>query len=191
VNLVDEFFEQLDRLWDPEDGRVALHVIGTTALVLQTNYERGTKDGDVLEVPSLDPATSERLRAVGGPGSPLHHGTGMYLDLVGLGVPLLPAEPLWHEYPMQLLHFDIYVLDVADVVISKLKRWSASDHVRQMVERGFAKHPRLVERLNEVIRRFWFDARADLLPDMVARFHRAETDWFAIEPSAFALPELR
>lgn len=115
MNLVDDFFEELDRLWTPEEGgrRIPLHVIGTTALVLQTNYERGTKDGDVLEVP------------------------------------------------------------------------------RQMVERGFVKHPRLVERLNQMIQRFWFDARADLLPGMVARFHRVEADWFAKDPSPFALPELR
>ena len=49
--LVIEWFEDLDARWDrPTPEKIRLKIIGSSALMLQTSYERGTKDSDVLEL---------------------------------------------------------------------------------------------------------------------------------------------
>jgi len=50
VVLIKEFLKAIDARWKPVGGEpLALQVIGSAALMLQTNYDRGTKDSDVLE----------------------------------------------------------------------------------------------------------------------------------------------
>lgn len=47
---VKGFFQEIDRLWTPMGTeKIPLRVIGSGALLMQTDYVRGTKDGDVLE----------------------------------------------------------------------------------------------------------------------------------------------
>jgi hypothetical protein len=46
-----------------------LPIIGSAALMLQADYERGTKDSDVLETSELAGATGERLLLLSGKGS--------------------------------------------------------------------------------------------------------------------------
>jgi hypothetical protein len=51
VALVHDFFREMDGAWTgAERGKIRLRVIGCSALMLQTGYERGTKDSDVLEI---------------------------------------------------------------------------------------------------------------------------------------------
>ena len=48
--LINDFFIDIDRHWGAStEGKIPLRIIGSSALMLQTNYERGTKDSDVLE----------------------------------------------------------------------------------------------------------------------------------------------
>lgn len=108
----------------------------------------------------------------------------IYLDLVRRSLPFLPADPRWHAYPGSWEHLDVVVLDVADVCVSKLKRWTGSDRqdVSEMIARAALDHPRFVERFTSMVDRNQFDARADsLLPLMVERLHEVERDLFALD----------
>lgn len=184
----------LDARWKPlsGEGQVVLRVFGSAALFMQTNYVRGTKDGDVLETHELDSSMRERLRDLAGPDSEMYRRHKLYLDIVGPHIPMLPPNPLWHPTEYRLEHFDVRVLDIADVLISKLKRFSGSDRddIRAMIERGYVEHGRMLERMRAVVHRYEFDARADHLPEMVQRFHQLETDWFGLdEESHIGLPK--
>lgn len=85
--LVRKFLEGLDSVWAERSAKIELKVIGSTALMLQADYERGTKDSDVLETEALDPETQKRLLALAGQGIALHRRHRLYLDIVGNGVP--------------------------------------------------------------------------------------------------------
>ena len=52
---IEELLRDVDRAWTPANAhRVTLHVFGSTALMLQADYLRGTSDSDVLETKELD-----------------------------------------------------------------------------------------------------------------------------------------
>lgn len=77
------FFQEVDRLWTPlTPGKVLLRVIGSGALLLQTSYNRGTKDGDVLESLDLTAEIKAGLLALAGKDTDLHKRTRLYLDIV-------------------------------------------------------------------------------------------------------------
>lgn len=83
MTLIHEFFRELDAGWGtPPPAKVCLRVIGSSALMLQTDYARGTKDSDVLETNDLTDNVKSRLLAAGGMGSRLHTKYAMYLELV-------------------------------------------------------------------------------------------------------------
>lgn len=126
-----------------------------------------------------------------GPGTRLHDTHRVYLDVVAAHIPLLPPDPLWHHYPLPLDHFDIVVLDIADVLVSKLKRWNANDRAdaRAMIEGQHVDHDTLVQRFSATIEKYKFDGRADLLPLMADRLNRAEANWFLTDETAFDFPE--
>jgi hypothetical protein len=47
-----DFFQELDRLWQPnEPGKIRLLIIGVGALLLQTNYIRGVDETE-FELPN-------------------------------------------------------------------------------------------------------------------------------------------
>jgi hypothetical protein len=192
LSTIDDFLEDIDRAWSARDGApVELRVIGSTALFLQTTYERGTKDSDVVETDQLTVDVRERLMKLAGRGSRLHTKHRLYLDIVSPNVPLIPPDPTWHHYPAGLRHFRVLTLDVTDVVVSKLKRWSSNDRddVRAMVERGWVDHDELIRRFRALVESMRFDARCDLLPAMDERIHRIESDWFLVAATPFEFPE--
>jgi hypothetical protein len=187
VTRFEAFLDDLDDRWTYAlPDRLPFRVIGSTALFLQTDYERGTKDGDVLraERDGFDDAVCSELERLAGRNADVFDRHGMYLDLVRGSLPYLPVDPVWHRYPALWKHFDVTVLDVADVCVSKLKRWVGSDRedVSQMIQRSALEHPRFVERFRSMIERNGFDGRADeLLPLMVDRLHEVERDLFALD----------
>ncbi|MFT5680958.1 MAG: hypothetical protein ACI8RZ_001864 [Myxococcota bacterium] len=188
---IEDFFNELDDQWpDIEDPPITLKVIGSTALFLQTRYQRGTKDSDVIETEQLDAEVREQLRVLAGPGSKMHRRHRIYLDVVSKGIPLLPPEPQWNHFDLRLNNFTIQLLDIADVVVSKLKRFNTNDQddIRAMVEDGKVDHERMVERFKEVIERYKFDGRAQHLERMADRLNMAERDWFLVDETLF--PEL-
>lgn len=98
-------------------------MLGSVALMLQTDYARGTNDGDVLETASLTGESKSLLLVVAGAGTRLHRRHGTFLDVVASGLPFLPLGPTWHpltELNASLGILDVAVLDVVDVVVSKL-----------------------------------------------------------------------
>ncbi|MFO0760134.1 MAG: DUF6036 family nucleotidyltransferase [Byssovorax sp.] len=191
---LEDFFRTFDQRWGgTRDPRIELRVLGSTALMLQSDYIRGTNDGDVLETASISGETKERLLALGGKGSPLHLRHGLYLDVVPNGLPFLPHGPRWHPLPAlngSLRVFAVMVLDIVDVVVSKTKRFSANDQsdVQAMIDRDQVPHDRLVERFRSAVDVFSGDARAEDLPRYVRNLHRIERDMLGVGESEIELP---
>jgi len=166
---------------------------GSSPLMLQAEYERGTKDSDVLETDDLDERTRVRLIQLAGPGTDLHRRHRLYVELVSSALPFLPRVPLWHEISQLnegLQHFRLVVLDVVDVVVSKLMRLHANDiaDIEAMVERERVPHARLLERFLSAVKCFSMDARAEDLPRYVRNLHRVERDVFNVTETPIELP---
>jgi hypothetical protein len=161
--------------------------------MLQADYERGTKDSDVLETSELAGRTGERLHRLAGKGSDLHKRWRMYLEIVASGLPFLPQSPTWRdvaELNAKLRHFSIAALDVVDVVVSKLKRFNANDvsDIEAMVERDLVPHDDLILRFRSAVESYSMDSRADDLPSYVANLNRIERDLFGLPPTEIELP---
>lgn len=90
-----------------------------------------------------------------------------------------------------LRHFDISVLDVIDVVVSKLKRFSKDDagDVAAMIERGLVDHKNLIARFEAAVDRFSVDGRAEDLPRCIKTLNRVERDMFRVPESHIDLPD--
>ncbi|CAN5890384.1 hypothetical protein BH11MYX3_BH11MYX3_14760 [soil metagenome] len=184
--LVEEFFRELDGLW-PERSlpKIELKIMGSSALMLQCGYERGTKDSDVFETRELTSAIRMQLLALAGPSTELHRRRRMYLDIVSNGIPFLPGKPLWHPVLAlaDLAHLDVQVLDVVDVVVTKLKRFNVNDvsDIDAMCERHLVPHEVLVERFRSALEVFRYDARAHELPGYVGNLHRVESQLLHVD----------
>ena len=191
---IDDFLRDLDRGWDGAPGeRLTLHVIGSTALMLQVDYERGTKDSDILTTDRVDANVRQRLLALAGPGTLLHTRHRLYLDVVANGVPFLPHVSRWHpqrELDAGLRNLEILALDVVDVVVSKLKPFRPQDRddIAAMVDRGLVPHAALLARFRAAADRFMYDARANDLVHYVANLHRVERDLLGVAESEIELP---
>ena len=166
--------------------------MGPLAEVTIQAYERGTKDGDVLRTREIDDATKAALEKLAGPGTELHARHGVYLDVVSPNVPMLPSLPQWLPLPLDLENFSVRVLDVADVCVSKLKRFNGNDQrdIDAMVTLECLEHAKFADRFRMVIERYRFDGRADLLEGMAARFNQIERNSFLVDCTAFELPEI-
>ncbi len=150
MSTVEDFLAEVDGLWAPGDAtRVRLRLIGSTALMLATGYERGTKDSDIFETIDLTRETKQRLLAIAGPGTEVHRRRRMYLEIVANGVPFLPWPARWQaadELNQRLRHLEIAVLDVVDVVVSKLKRLNDNDltDIAAMIDLDLVRHDALL-----------------------------------------------
>jgi|GEM_PF-549945 hypothetical protein len=196
VNPIEQFFVELDGLWGGAEPRLALKVLGSTALMLQADYLRGTKDSDVLGVMPVEGEIKDKLRTLAGPGSrleALHH---FYLDVVPSGLPFLPHPPQFSpldsldSLDARLGSFQVSVLSVVDVVVSKLKRFNGHDRddVRAMVDMELVEHEPLLERFRSAVDRFSMDARADDLPAIIKHLHWVERECFFTRPTRIELP---
>lgn len=194
MSLLDEFFLAIDREWARETStRLRLSVIGSGALMLQADYRRGTKDSDVLETLDLSRDIQNRLVRIAGPGTTLHQRWKLYLDIVANGIPFLPADARWHPVaPLNatLTSIELRVLDVVDVVVSKLKRFNANDQadIDAMIQRGLVSHDALLARFRSAVDVFSYDARAEDLPRYVANLHQVERDMLDAVESEIELP---
>ena len=194
MQAISDFFVEIDRQWPREPAnKVRLSIIGCSALMLQASYERGTKDSDVFETVDLSADTKRCLVAIAGPGTELHRRRKLYIDIVANGVPFLPHAPVWHPVlglNQVLAHLEVVVLDVVDVVVSKLKRFHANDQsdIDAMIELGLVPHGRLIERFRAAVDEFIGDARAQDLPRYVAHLHRVERDMIGVAESEIDLP---
>ena len=82
-------------------------------------------------------------------------------------------------------------LDVTDLIVSKLKRFNATDDadVRAIAERGLLDHKRLVERFKKAVDRFSLDARAEDLPQVIKNFNKIERGYLGAPASKIDLPD--
>lgn len=113
---VEAFLIAIDKGWaQPSSTKITLCVIGSTSLLLQTDYVRGTKDSDVLETIDMAPEVKQALLALAGEDSLLAARHRMYLDIVARAIPFLPLAPTWHpmkELSSKLAHFQLEALDI-------------------------------------------------------------------------------
>lgn len=168
--LLHDFFREIDARWNgPPGTRVRLRILGSSALILQTDYERGTKDSDVLETHDVTADVKKRLLDLAGAGTDLHTRHRIYLDVVPNGIPFLPRRAVYHgltDLNATLRHLALEVLDVVDVVVAKLKRFHANDRsdIAAMVDLDLVPHEQLVSRFREAADSFAGDARVEELP---------------------------
>lgn len=131
MSQVDDFFRDLDRSWPlPAGAPITLRLLGSTALILQTSFQRGTKDSDILETDEITAEIESALLAVAGKDTDIHRRNRMYLEFLGAAFPFLPSDPLWHPVVQSgpdYQNFRLEVLDVVDVVIAKLARFHKTD----------------------------------------------------------------
>ncbi|PIP82624.1 MAG: hypothetical protein CO113_15685 [Elusimicrobia bacterium CG_4_9_14_3_um_filter_62_55] len=192
---IEAFLRDIDGRWKPEgEGKITLQVLGSCALMLQADYERGTKDGDVLETGQLTAPIKRRLSDLAGAGTDLHKRHRLYIDFVPAGLPFLPQRPDFHPAKSlaDLRRFRVEVLDAADVVVSKLKRFKPDDikDIRAMVvECGLVDHARLLERFHRAADWFSMDARSESLPRIVKNLNTVEREYFDAPPTRIELPE--
>jgi uncharacterized nucleotidyltransferase DUF6036 len=179
---------------DGTDPRGKGSAFGSSALMLQTGYERGTKDNDVLETQDLTADVKQRLLELAGAGTELHATHRIYLDVVPNGIPFLPQRAVYRgqtDLNATIRRLELEVLDVVDVVVAKLKRFHANDRsdIAAMVDLDLVPHERLVSRFREAADYFAGDARAEELPRYLSNLHIVERDFLAVEPTEIELPE--
>jgi hypothetical protein len=195
VQSVRDFLAEIDRRWPgPTGERIGLRIIGSVALLLQTDYERGTKDSDVLHTADLTENTKGCLIELAGEGTEIHRRHRLYIDIVANGIPFLPHVPLYHAVDTlnaSLLHFEIHALDVVDVIVSKLKPFRSNDRedIREMIRRGLVSHSRLLERFEDAVDDYAHTAGADDIPQFVGNLNRVERDMLGVAESVLDLPD--
>jgi len=185
----------VDAAWgQPFIGKLPLRVIGAGALLLQTEYDRGTKDSDILESSAIDATTQRRLVDLTKRGSPLHRRWLTFIEFVPRSLPLLPQAPRWREpsdLNEHLRHFRVEVLDVIDVVVSKLGRFHDDDQndIVAMIGMGLVPHAELVTRFRSAVDVSLGDASAERLPSSVRNLHRIERDEYLVDETDIELPD--
>lgn len=187
-----EFLAEIDARWKPVGAEpITLQVIGSAALMLQADYDRGTKDGDVLESRDGPAAIKEQLLALAGKRTKLHDQFRIYLDVAQRAILFLPQGPVFHPVKdIALNNFRVEVLDIVDVAVSKLKRYNGDDanDIRAMADRDLLDHARLVARFKGAADRFSIDARAPDVPRYLKNLHKVERDILGVTPSDIELP---
>jgi hypothetical protein len=112
MSVIHEFFGEIDAHW-ATDFPARLSIIGCGALMLQVDYERGTKDGDVFETLDLSDQTKTHLLALAGAGTAVAIRRKLYIDIVKNGIPFLPT---FLDGTVCYRHFDV----------SRSSRWTSS-----------------------------------------------------------------
>lgn len=195
VTLLEDFFVELDERWGPTpDARIRLQIIGSTALMLATNYRRGTKDSDVLGTLHATPDVRSRLENLGGKNSALFGRFGMYVEVVPLGLVFLPHQPRWH--PLEALNprlgsLELEVLDVVDVAVSKTMRFNANDRddIEAMIDSERVLYGPFIERFRSAADVCAHGADADKLPKCVKKnLHYVEREFFRVAETKIELP---
>jgi hypothetical protein len=130
------------------------------------------------------------LLELAGKETPISKQYRLYIDVVKRAILFLPQRPTFHPINLGLKNFNVEVLDITDVVLSKLKRFNSDDSndIRAMVDRGLLNHPLLIQRFSAAADWFSIDARATEVPKYLKRLHTVERDFLALPPSQIELP---
>ncbi|MBI2390240.1 MAG: hypothetical protein HYV09_11685 [Deltaproteobacteria bacterium] len=144
----------------------------------------------MIQTRALSEDVQRTLLALAGRDTRLHRTHRLYIDVVPAGLPFLPQRPVWHlleeEVPYQ--NFEVEVLDVIDVVVSKLKRFNANDRsdIDEMIARGHVAHEQFVARFRSAVDAHFGD---ESLPSYCAHFHTIERDAFGCDETEIELPD--
>ena len=191
--MIEYFFQELDKAWKPTGVEpILLPVIGSTALFLQCNYDRGTKDSDILEIDDI--AAGKALLKLAGQGSAFAGKHRMHIQLVTRGFPFLPPKAIFHSLdPLnaQLKHFKIEALDVVDVVVSKLKPFRVQDRddIQAVVNLGLVDPNKLLKRFLLAKEHWLMDSRGRELPSYIENLNLVQRDWLLVPETSIALPD--
>lgn len=193
--MLEDFFLELDERWKPVGIEpIRLPIIGCSALLLQINdFYRGTKDSDVLELGEISQTISKLLLKLAGPNTTIAKRRKCYLDMVQPAVPFLPPRALFHplhSLTKHLKNFQVEALDIADVVVSKLKPFRAGDldDINELVRLNLVSPRTLVERFSLAKESWLMDSRASHLPKLIENLNTILRDAFGVQEVTFALP---
>ena len=185
----------LDKRWQSQgEPRIRIRILGSMSLMLQTDYERGTKDGDILYAPPVEGLVKDRLLALGGQGTVLAKRHRVYIDVVTSGILMLPAQPQYIPIPgltARLTNFEVEALSIPDVVITKLKPFRPADieDINAMILRRHITHDQFLGLFQSAVDRFADSATgAAKLPQIVQNFNQIERDSFGVEETEIELP---
>jgi len=193
VKLIHRFLTEIDEKWKPVGSEpIRLRIIGSAALMLQTEYERGTKDSDILEAAEITPAIREQLLALAGPKAPLFVKYRMYIEVVTRAILFWPQAPLFQAVPdLPLKNFTVEVLDLTDVAVSKLKRFNQNDaaDIAALASKQLLDHQKLVTRFKAAIDFHSTSGFAEDFPKYIANLNRVERDNLGVKESSIELPD--
>lgn len=90
----------------------------------------------------------------------------------------------------RLKNFQLSVLDVTDVVVSKLKRFSSGDvdDIKSVVALNLIDPEHLVVRFKSAIDSWSMDSRSSDFPKYVENLHVVERDFLLVKESEIELP---
>jgi len=193
--MIENFFLEIDKKWKPKTAKpIRLPIIGSTALFLQSTYNRGTKDSDILEIGNLSKKITKSLLKIAGPGTAIAKRHRLYIDIVGQGLPFLPHPPFFH--PLNTLNkklgfFQIDVLDITDAVVSKLKLFRAQDlnDIQKLVQLDLINPKKLIERFILAKESWLLDSRALDLPKYVKNLNTILRDLLGVKEVEIELPK--
>ena len=148
---------------------------------------------NVFDAFGLAVETKEHLLRIAGVGTELATRRLMYVDIVRNGVPFLPHVPRWHaidELNRKLTRLEVFVLDVVDVVVSKLKPFRPNDRsdIDAMIALDLVPHDLLVERFRSAADDWAGGATADRLPLYVKNLNEVERDMLGEDETEIELP---
>ncbi len=165
------------------DDKVVLYMGGGAAILLAYEGQLRTEDVDLIGEKA---GVLKRLSDKAGKGSDLHRATEYYLDIVPPG--LFPQEWGWRGRAKRVdvpgvVHIDLRVLELHDLILSKLKRFAGKDRedIRGLCNRGDFESETLRSRFVQARLRYDHDEREKL--DGNYRF--LEIEFLALEPSDF------
>lgn len=192
--MIKEFFKEIDLSFNGKiANKLTLKIIGCAALLLQTNYSRGTKGSDILETKEITPDVESGIITLAGKGKKLHKKYGVYIDFVAEALPFIPKKPNFVDVKNlnnDLQNFRVEALEVVDVVVSKLKTFRANDidDIRAMIDMGLVSQKILIERFRLAVDKWLIDARADDLVTYVKNLHTIQRDMLFVEETEIELP---
>lgn len=165
------------------DDRVELYLGGAGAILLAYGGQVATEDLDFIGEES---GLLLELSQLAGKDSDVHRLTNYYLDILPPG--RFPSAMGWKErtIPVKvagLRHIELRVLEVHDLIVSKLKRFGSQD---QENIRTLCDHPEfdasfLLERYREARKFYDYDQQEKL----DGNFNLVETEFLQREPTVF------
>lgn len=176
------FLRMLDDLI-PDDEELDLYLSGGAAVLIAYDGTVATKDVDVIGRPE---GLLQHLQEHAGKNSDVHVDTGLYLDVVATG--LFLSEHGWQgrAHPFgeaNLEKLRVYVLELHDLILSKVKRFNAKD--QQDVEWLCYREELDVEVLRERYRRSRQLLDHDEKETVDVQFNHIETVFLGLPATEF------